>query len=241
MPNARPRILFFDIETRPMVAEVWGMRDQNLGLNQVREWGGTLCVAAKWSDRPEVMFFSDWKDGHRGMLEAIHALWSEADAICGYNNDKFDNKKLRGEFLREGMDPPPPPTSIDLYKTVRSEFGFDSNKLDHVAQLLGLGSKIKHEGHGLWTKVLAGDEAAQNRMERYCRQDAKLTEKVYRRIRPFIKTHPYLHEPNRGQCGTCGSTRLEARGFHTTKSSERQRYKCQSCRSWQLGPVRRVA
>ena len=51
-----------------MVAEVWGMRDQNLGLNQVREWGGTLCVAAKWSDRPEVMFFSDWKDRHRGML-----------------------------------------------------------------------------------------------------------------------------------------------------------------------------
>lgn len=238
---ASPRILFFDIETRPMVAEVWGLRDQNLGINQVREWGGTICVGAKWSDSREVMFFSDWQHGHEGMLRAIHDLWSEADAICGYNNDRFDNKKLQGEFLKAGMAPPPPATSIDLYKTVRSQFGFDSNKLDHMAQLLGLGSKVKHEGHGLWTAVLAGDEAAQRRMERYCRQDVRLTEKVYERIKPFIRNHPHLGFVSPVACGACGSLRTQKRGVRRTKAMIIERVHCQSCGAWADGTRSKAA
>lgn len=228
----KPRILFFDIETRPMLAEVWGMFDQNIGLNQVREFGSTICVGAKWSDSKEVMFFSDWQHGHRGMLEAIHALWSEADAICGYNNNKFDNKKLQGEFLKEGMPPPPPASSIDLYLTVRGQFGFDSNKLDHVASLLGLGNKLKHDGHTLWSSVLQGCPKAQAKMERYCKQDVRLTERVYHKLRPYIRNHPHLGYTSPVACGACGSYRTQKRGVRRTKASIIERIQCQNCGSW---------
>jgi hypothetical protein len=229
------KILFYDIETRPMVVETWGLRDQNIGLNQVREWGGTLCVSAKWLGKGKVYFFSDWQDGHKGMLEGIHALWSEAEAICGYNNMAFDDKAIRGEFIKNNMEPPPPVVSIDLYKTVRNQFRFDSNKLDHVCYLLGLGSKLKHDGHELWTRVLQGDEKAQKLMERYCKQDAKLTEKLYKKMKPYIRNHPHLGDGNHLACPACGSLSAQKRGHRFTRAQKIQRLFCLDCCHWYDG------
>ena len=55
-----------------MVAEVWGLYDQTIGLNQVREFGGVLCFAAKWYGEAPVYFHSEWGDGLEQMLEAMH-------------------------------------------------------------------------------------------------------------------------------------------------------------------------
>jgi hypothetical protein len=140
-------MLFYDFETRPMVAEVWGLYDQNIGLNEVREFGGVMSFAAKWYGEAPVHFHSEWGDGLEAMLQAMHRLWSEAGAVCGYNNFRFDDKKMRWQFIKAGMEPPPPVASIDLYKTVSQKFSPDSKKLDHVASELGVGTKIKHEGH----------------------------------------------------------------------------------------------
>jgi hypothetical protein len=236
---AQAKILFYDIETRPMVAEIWGLRDQNVGLNQIREFSGTICFSAKWLGKSNVMFYSDWTCGHRPMLEAMHSLWSQADAICGYNNDKFDNKKMRGEFIKEGLEPPPPVASIDLYKTVRSQFSFDSNKLDHVAQMLNLGSKVKHQGHELWSLVMEGDTKAQRTMERYCKQDAKLTEKLYKKLRPFIPNHPHLGGGNSDACPACGSLSVIKNGHRYTRCHVVQRLQCQDCGHWYKGAAKR--
>lgn len=239
MPH--PKILFYDIETRPMVVEAWGLRDQNIGLNQVREFGGTICFSAKWLGKNPVIFYSEWEHGHKEMLDAIHALWSEADAICGYNNDRFDNKKLRGEFVRHDMEPPPPVRSIDLYKTVRNQFSFDSHKLDHVSRLLGIGNKVKHSGHELWSDVLRGDPKAQKLMERYCRQDAVLTEKLYKKIRPYIHNHPHLGVGNSDACPACGSLAVQRRGFNYTRVNITQRLQCIDCGHWYVGASKRRA
>lgn len=236
-----PRILLLDIETRPIVAEVWGLRDVNIGLNQVREFGGTICVGAMWLGDRKVQFFSDWQHGHRGMLEAIREMWCEADALCGYNSDRFDLRKLRGEFVKEGMEPPPMKAQIDVFKTVKQQFGFDSNKLDHVAHLLNLGSKIKHEGHTLWTKVLQGDEKAQRMMERYCKQDVKLLRDVYLKLRPWMNNHPHLRDTPKGACAKCGSTNLTSQGWKRTVSFKVQSLKCNNCGGWQQGKREKVA
>jgi DNA polymerase elongation subunit (family B) len=238
--NDNPKILFLDIETRPMVAEIWGMRDQNVGLNQVREWGGTICFGAMWAGQKKVQFYSDWQHGHIAMLEAAHRLMDEADAVCGYNSDRFDIKKLKGEFVRNGMAPIKPVTSIDVFKAVRREFSFDSHKLDHVATLLGVGNKIKHEGHGLWMKVLQGDEKAQRMMQRYCCQDVKLLERVYDKLLPWMVHHPKLAE-DRGACHKCGSTNLTSQGWKRTAGWKVQSLKCGSCAGWQQGKREKIA
>src|SRR5688572_13848342 len=43
-----PRILFFDIETAPIQAYIWGTFDQTVGLNQIIEDWFVLSYAAKF-------------------------------------------------------------------------------------------------------------------------------------------------------------------------------------------------
>jgi hypothetical protein len=236
------RILFLDIETRPIVAEVWKLWGiDRIGLNQVREFGGTICVGAMFSGEKRVRFFSDWQHGHRGMLEAVHELWQQADAICGYNSDRFDLKKLKGEFVKERLDPPKPIASIDVFKTVKREFAFDSNKLQHVADLLGVGSKLQHEGHALWTKAVAGDPKARRTMERYCKQDVKLLERVYDKLLPWMTTHPYLGVASGYSCNRCGSKNLTSQGEKRTQHFRIQSLKCSDCGGWRQGLRKKVA
>ena len=240
--NDNGRILFLDIETRPIVAEVWKLYGiDRIGLNQVREFGGTICVGAKFAGESKVRFYSDWQHGHLAMLQAIHELWQEADAICGYNSDRFDLKKLKGEFVKEGLDPPKPVASIDVFKTVKREFTFDSNKLQHVADLLGVGSKIQHEGHALWTKVLHGDAKAQRTMERYCKQDVRLLEQVYDKLLPWITTHPYLGKASGYSCNRCGSKNLTSQGEKRTRHFRIQSLKCGDCGGWRQGLRKAIA
>lgn len=241
MSKDKAKILFLDIETKPILAYVWRLFDQNIGLNQIVEPGGTICVGAKWMGEREMIFVSDWNDGHQKMIETMHELISEADGVVTYNGDKFDLPKLNGEFVKAGLIPPKPPTSIDIYKTVR-QLGFDSGKLDFVGPYLELGQKVKHEGFDLWTKTMAGDPAAQKRMERYCIQDVRLLERVYKRLRPYVKNHPNVNLeidiPN--VCGACGSKHVHKRGFRNTKMYRVQQLQCQDCGSWSDGTRRKI-
>lgn len=238
--DPRPKILFLDIETKPAVIASFGIRDQHITHNQILKDGGTICVGVKWRNKSKVTVFSDWEHGHETMLREVHAMLSEADAVATYNGARFDIPKLMGEFLLAGMEPPPPPTQIDIFQTVR-KLGLISSKLDYIAPLLGVGGKLKHEGLAMWLAVMDGDPKAQSKMARYCAQDVRLLEQVYDRVRPYISTHPHLAETKRDQCGACGSSRLQARGFYRTKASIAQRYACQACGSWSLGRREKAA
>jgi hypothetical protein len=228
------KILILDIETRPAQAYVWrAYGEQNIGVEQIINPGGTICVGAKWLGDKHTYLYSDWEHGHVDMLGSIHAMMSEADAVVTYNGDKFDLPKLQGEFLLNGFGPTPPLTSIDVVKSVR-KLGFFVNRLAFIGPFLGVGAKIKHEGFELWVKVLEGDKAAQERMARYCKQDVKLLEKLYQKVLPFIRNHPHLGV-HKGECGACGSNNVQNRGFRRTKAFKIQRIQCNNCGSWSDG------
>jgi len=139
----------------------------------------------------EFLFYSEWKDGRVGMAKAARELLVEADAVVTYNGDKYDLPKITGEIMLAGLSPPPPVASIDLIKAVK-KFGYNMNRLAYIGPLLGLGGKVKHQGFNLWKEVMAGDVKAQKTMERYCIQDVRLTEKLYHKVKPFIRNHPHL-------------------------------------------------
>ena len=230
----QPKILILDIETRPATAYVWRMYDENVTPEQLIDEGGTICFCAHWYGTKEYMFYSDWEHGHNAMIKAAHRLISQADAVVTYNGDRFDLPKLQGEFLRAGLTPPPPPTSIDVYKTIR-KLGLVMNKLAYVGPLLDIGAKVKHEGFGLWKSVMAGDEAAERRMKKYCIQDVKMLMRLYKKVKPYIKNHPHMGEQGAGVCGACGSKHVQSRGFRRTKYFRIQRIQCQACGAWQDG------
>jgi hypothetical protein len=233
-----PKILFYDIEWEPAQAYVWRMWDENISPDQLINPGGLLCFSAVWSDTKEVIFYSKWEHGRQAMVEALHALFCEADAVVTYNGDRYDIPKSMGEFLLAGLTPPPPPTSIDLVKAVK-KLGFPMARLAFIGPLLEVGSKIKHEGFPLWTAVMDGDVKAQGRMKRYCIQDSKLLVKLYKKIKPFIKNHPHLGS-TKHECGACGSNHVQSRGYRRTKHYRIQRIQCQQCGSWSEGTRTKV-
>ena len=231
------KILYFDIEWKPAKAYVWRMWDENVGPDQLIDAGGLLCFSALWHGSNEPIFASEWEDGHDGMVRKLYDLFCEADVLVTYNGDKYDIPKSMGEFLLAGLAPPPPPTSIDLVKAVK-KLGFVMNRLAFIGPFLQIGAKVKHEGFPLWAAVLDGDKAAQNRMKKYCIQDSKLLVKLYAKIKPYIRNHPFFGD--RGACGACNSKVLHKRGYRRTKSFKIERLQCQGCGAWQDGKREKV-
>lgn len=230
------RILTIDIENRPNLGYVWGLFDQNVGLSQLVEVAETFSFAAKWYGSKEVFFYSTYHDGKKAMLEAAHALLSEADVVIGFNSKNFDMKHLNREFILAGMEPPSPYKNVDLMHVVKANFKFTSNKLDHVVQQLGLGAKTSHQGFQLWVDCMNGKEKAWALMKKYNKQDVVITEKLYDRLRPWISAHPPVSlyngvDQDKDTCPNCGSDDLKPQGFAYTTVSKFQRYQC-ICGKW---------
>jgi len=228
------KILLLDIEMAPNVAHVWGIWDQNIGINQLQESSYVMCYAAKWLGDKKMMFDSVKKSGDKKMLQGIHKLLDEADAVIHYNGKRFDIPSLNKEFLLHGMFPPAPFKEIDLLTVAKGRFRFVSNKLDYVAQSLGLGKKTEHSGHELWVQCMAGIPKAWKLMEEYNKNDVILLEKVYERFKPWIKNHlnRNLVESTDLCCPTCASTNFQRRGFNMTAAGKYQRYQCRACGNW---------
>lgn len=231
------KILLFDIETTPISAYTWGLWKQDIGLNQIQTSTEVMCFGARWYGDKKTIFKSVHHDGKQAMLEEIHRLMDEADALVGWNSASFDVKHLNREFLENGILPPSPSKDIDLMKVVKSQFRFPSNRLDYVAQKLGVGAKVKHSGFDLWLKCMAGDDKAWAEMKKYQLQDVALLIELYEKLLPWIKNHPNraLYDDILNGCVSCGSTHLERRGTAITSAGRYQRYQCQDCGKWQRG------
>lgn len=230
------RILLLDIETAPNLAHVWGIWQQNVGINQIIASSYTLCWAAKWLDDDNMYFDSVNKSKPKMMLHGIHRLLDEADAVITYNGIKFDIPTLNKEFLLHGFRPPSPYKNIDLLPTCRRSFRFPSNKLDYISKELKIGKKVKHEGHELWISCMAKDAAAWKRMQEYNENDVILLEKLYKKLLPWLDKHPNQGTHEEGMCcPNCASINYQRRGFAMTSTQKYPRYQCKDCGTWFRG------
>jgi hypothetical protein len=231
------KILLLDLETSPNLAHVWGLWNQNISISQLVNSTEVICFGARWYGQRKVYFKSVHHDGKEDMLKSIHELMDEADAIVGWNSAGFDVKHLHREFVENNMLPPSPHKDIDLMRTAKQRFRFPSNKLDYVAQKLGMGAKVKHSGFELWVKCMAGDDKAWAEMKRYQIQDVNLLVGLYEKFLPWIKTHPNraIIDAKPDACISCGSDRLHSRGFIVTSAAQYRRFQCAGCGKWQRG------
>jgi len=226
--------LLLDIETAPHRVYTWGMWGQDIHMDQIEEPGYTLCWAAKWYGEKEVLF-SSIRDGKKKMLGGIWKLLDEADAVVHYNGAKFDIPILNQEFVQIGWKPPSPYQQIDLLRVVKSRFRLASNKLDYVAQAMGLEGKVQHKGMDLWKGCMAGWEEDWEVMEVYNKRDVTILDDLYERLLPWIPNHPNmaLHlDGDVAACPNCGGTDLIRKGYAFTKTMRYQRFKCKGCGTW---------
>jgi DNA polymerase elongation subunit (family B) len=230
------RLLTVDIETRPMESRHWGLWQQNIGINQIRDPGGLLCFAAKFHGERRVHFHSLWGDGEKAMARHLFRLFDEADAIAGWNSDKFDIRWIQAQFLKHGMGKPSPFAKVDLMKSVKRQVMLPSYKLDYVAQWLEIGQKIRTGGFDLWNDVLDGCDKARAKMRRYNINDTKLTEQVFDRLnaKGWVLGLPNASVEG-GECcpnPMCASERLQYRGFQVSKTRRYRRFQCLDCGTW---------
>lgn len=232
------KILLIDCETAPNLAFVWGLWNQNVGTNMLIEGGYMLSWAAKWYGSEEIYYFGLNNSTRKKMVREAHKMLSEADAIVHYNGTKFDIPHLNKEFILAGLTPPPPYKQIDLLKTCRQQFKFPSNKLEYISKELGIGEKGDSGGFKTWVGCMEGDQESWELMQQYNIQDVLLLERLYERLRPWIKGHAnYSIYGTAGEtsCPTCGRVDYQRRGWAYTTTYRYPRFQCKGCKSWFRG------
>ena len=237
------KMLAIDIETRPAIAYIWRMWDENIGLDQLIESTEMFSFAARWvgSSRTSTEFYSTF---HHGKKEMVHRAWKfldEANIVLHFNGKRFDVPHLNREFLELDLLPPSPYQQIDLLDTCRRQFQFQSNKLAYISKALGLEGKVEHEGFPLWVKCLNGEKKAWNRMREYNIQDVLLLEDAYYKLRPWILRHPNVQamaDYPELACTACGSDDIERRGYVALSTGRYQRFVCHTCGKWSRSNTR---
>lgn len=242
------RVLIFDIETAPILAHVWGLRDQNIALNQIERDSYVMAWGAKWLGSPvkEVMYADGRKASpgdDKAILKPLWSLLDQADIVVTQNGQSFDSPRLNARFIQHGMLPPKPYKHIDTYRIARSSMSFTSNKLEYLAdKLCTKYKKLKHDkfpGFSLWSECLKGNKKAWDEMKKYNIHDVLSTEELYLQLRKWAPANmikAFAGSNPEIVCLTCGETgKMAKRGWCLTRHYKTQRFQCK-CGAWQSGP-----
>lgn len=230
------RILIFDIETSPINAYVWGLFDQNIGLDQIKADWSILAWSAKWlGDPASKTMYMDTRDAKyvgddKAIVKKLVDLLEQADGIITQNGDAFDVKKLNARAIIHGLPPTKLCRSTDILKECRKVFKFTSNKLAYTTGVLNKKYKklshAKYPGNALWKAVMAGDKKAWDEMKKYCIHDVLSTEEAYVNIREWIKD-PALY--GKEKCRRCRTTAFRSEGVRVTGKGKYRRLICKYC------------
>lgn len=233
------KTLLLDIETSPMLAHVWRMFKENVGVKQVREHTTILSYAARFLGSKETIY-EDARH-YRSDLPLVRSLCDlldNTDFVVAHNGERFDLKQIRGRALVNGIKPFSPVKVIDTLKIAKNEFGFPANSLAYLSEVLGCQKKGDHKkfpGFELWAEVLKGNIEAWDEMKEYNIQDIDTLEEVYLKLRPWATQHPNVavyEAAVKDTCPKCGSDSLQKRGFAYTNVGKYQRFCCTACGGW---------
>lgn len=241
-PKKFPKLLFLDLECSPSIAATFGRFKQNIGQDNVIQEGGVLLTAAyKWQHEDEVKTIFDSVQVKNNqdlyICDELYQLLNSADCTIGHNLRNFDIKILNSRLCINGLGPVPSSVKvIDTLEMAKKYFRYNSNKLNSLGQILGVGEKVKHEGIQLWLKVMQGDTEALDKMLEYNKQDVVLLEKVYDKLMQFGVSSSYnaalYFDDEEMRCKHCGSDNVEfTGGYAYTENNKFKEVICNNCNS----------
>lgn len=240
-----PRILFVDIETAPVRAAVWRIWQENVGLEQIETDWHLLSYSAKWLGDDRVFYDDQSKaadvENDTPLLDQLHSLLDEADVVIAHNGRKFDVPKIRARLLINGYAPPKPFKIIDTLDVAKKQFGFTSNKLAWLSEILLENKKEEHKefpGFKLWAECLKGNRRAWQEMKKYNIQDTIALEELYLKFRPWIAHHLNVGvygDHSERTCSRCGSHNLQLIGTVPTNVNVYPLYECKDCHGHSRG------
>jgi uncharacterized protein YprB with RNaseH-like and TPR domain len=233
----KPKVLFLDIETAPILGFVWGLFDQNIAINQIHTDWHILSWAARWQGESKMHYMDQRNakdlENEKVILEGIWKLLDESDIVVGHNSKSFDIKKLNARFLVHGMQPPSTFRQIDTLTIAKKYFAMTSNKLEYLADKLKCKLKKlktkKFVGFELWKQCLAKNKEAFKEMQLYNMRDVEVLEEVYEKLIPWDKSINFSIFNDGKHICSCGSDKLIRKGINANNSGIFQRFKCSNC------------
>lgn len=247
-PELAKKVLVLDIETFPLEAYVWGLHDQNVGLEQIKQEATIACFAAKWLGEDRVYFESV---GGRGagkirddsvLLPTLWQLLHQAQFVVAQNGIAFDVPWINSRLVVAGYKPYSPLRVLDTLRMAQRCCRFTSNKqawlTRHLAPAFEKSEHQNYPGFKLWSACLADDPKAWKEMREYNVIDVLGCEQVYHVLRPWDTRHPNVATYQWGHttaCPTCGSANIQADGYKTLTASAYVQYVCKDCGAWSRG------
>lgn len=246
-----PKIILFDLETLPNLSEalkVWTQLSQYPGKTMKATITSIIC--AGWKQLGEkkthcinAWDFKEWKrdvNNDKRVCEEIYEVLKDADAVITHNGARFDWKYLQTRLLINGLPVLDKIPHVDTCLVARKNLLSFNNKLGYLGEWLVSDNKLENGGWDLWIKTWHRDEKAMRLMVKYCKQDVKLLEKVFEKLRPFIKNLPNRNQfksvekyiKGESVCPTCGSPDLQSYGWRRTKTMAYRRLRCNHCGSY---------
>ena len=230
--------LFLDVETCPNIVLSW-RAGYNITItpDNILEERRIICASWKWQGEKKVHNASWDKDQcDKKVLEKVIQAINKADEIVYQNGDRFDLPWIKTRALFHGIPMLPTYKTFDTLKKIKSNFYFNSNRLDYVQKFLGGQGKLDTGGYKLWTDVhMKDDRKALKKMVSYCDQDVVELEHLFRKILPYVphNTHvgALLGEP-KYTCPNCGSADVCHHQKRVTAAGTiKHGMKCKTCSS----------
>lgn len=193
-----PKVLYVDVETKPLLCYTWGIWEQNIPLNMVVEHGSIMSWSAKWA-RESKIHYKDMRGREKSLSndkELMKPLWKlldEADIVIWQNGDRFDYGKINDRFIEHGLGAPSQYKTIDTTKIARRYFKFTSNKLEHLTdRFCKKYKKQKHDdfpGFSLWDQCMKGNLKAWKSMQKYNEFDVLSLEELFLVLAKYVKNN----------------------------------------------------
>lgn len=245
MPSKKP-LLYFDIETSIMCAYTHALGQQYVSYKNLKkgyDCKKVLCLSYKepgWK-KAKSLVWDHKKKCDKKLLKDFNKIASQYDLLLAHNGQGFDIKELRTAIALRGIPVAWCETHcLDTLKDWRRTFRMPSNRLDAVAQMLGVGRKnpinITH-----WIDATEGCKKALTQMDMYCRMDTEIMQACHERLEPWVKPSlaclnrkkmdyaDYPKKCSNEECGNKDKNLFIKFGFYSYKAISCQKYLCKVC------------
>lgn len=238
-----PVVVFFDIETT--LVQMWGWRlgEQKVGWEQIKKepqvcvicWAvndGKVQSATFDMSKYDPTKYDD--DADKKLVSDFTKVAATADLLVAHNGQHFDLGVLGSRIMKHRLPDIAPTLIDDTYLKTKTRRTL-SHTLDYLLRYFGIGQKVNHSGYDMWKAVATKDKKALQEMKKYCMGDVEGLRKLYKYIKPYIKSNLNLSvfygKPD--ICPRCsGEETIIKRGYHRTTAGKYQRYQCNTCGWW---------